>query len=107
MDTKLAEAKYNVGQVIHHRLFDYRGVIVDVDPNFQNTEEWYALMAKSKPARNQPWYHVLVDNTDYTTYVAEQNLESDSNIGPVQHPELEKYFNQPTDGVYTLKQPKN
>ena len=104
---KTTTARYNVGQVIHHRLFDYRGVIIDVDPDFQNTDEWYALMARSKPAKNQPWYHVLVDNTDYTTYVAEQNLEDDHDVSPIHHPELERYFQTVKDGVYKTKQRKN
>lgn len=100
-------AKYNVGQVVHHKLFDYRGVIFDVDPNFQNTEEWYALMARSRPAKNQPWYHILVHGTDYTTYVAEQNLESDYGDADICHPDLEKYFGKVHDGIYTLKRLRN
>lgn len=96
-------AKFNVGQVIHHRLFDYRGVVFDVDPNFSNTDEWYALMARSRPAKNQPWYHILVNGTDYTTYVAEQNLEDDFIGTEVSHPDVKKYFGKYKNGRYTLK----
>jgi len=100
-------ANYTVGQVIHHRLFHYRGVIVDVDPSFQNTDEWYAIMAKSNPNKNQPWYHILVDNTDYVTYVAEQNLETDAAGGPISHPDLEKHFEVDKLGDYRLKRSLN
>ena len=74
MDTT---CKYSVGQIIHHLRFDYRGVIVDLDATFQGTEEWYLEMAKSKPPRDKPWYHVLVDQSFTMTYVAERNLEAD------------------------------
>ena len=104
---KQETAKYMVGQVIHHRLFDYRGVIVDVDPEFQNTEEWYALMARTKPAKNQPWYHILVHGTDYTTYVAEQNLEEDIAGIEITHPELQKFFGNMENGRYTPKRHNN
>lgn len=100
---KQAQAKYNVGQILHHRLFDYRGVVFDVDPNFSNTDEWYALMARSRPSKNQPWYHVLVNGTDYTTYVAEQNLEDDFIGTEISHPEMKKYFGKLENGRYTLK----
>ena len=66
MDTT---CNYSVGQIIHHLRFDYRGVIVDVDATFQGTEEWYVEMAKSKPPRDKPWYHVLVDQSFTMTYV--------------------------------------
>ena len=69
--------KFSIGQIIHHLRFDYRGVIVDVDADFHGSEEWYREMAKSKPPRDKPWYHVLVDQSNTTTYVAEQNLEEE------------------------------
>ena len=68
--------KFSIGQIIHHLKFDYRGVIIDVDSNFQGSEEWYLEMAKSNPPRDKPWYHVLVDQTSSVTYVAERNLEN-------------------------------
>ena len=95
--------KFNVGQVIQHKLFNYRGVVVDVDPLFQNTEEWYDLMAKTRPSKQQPWYHVLVDQTDYVTYVAEQNIMTDSSGIPVNHPEIENYFERMDNGIYITK----
>ena len=92
--------KFSIGQIIHHLRFDYRGVIVDVDADFQGSEEWYREMAKSKPPRNKPWYHVLVDQSNTTTYVAEQNLEEESTPQPVQHPLVTQYFNCFEEGCY-------
>ncbi|MEJ2107089.1 MAG: heat shock protein HspQ [Acidiferrobacteraceae bacterium] len=93
-------AKFSVGQLIHHRLFGYRGVIFDVDSNFQLSDEWYEAVARSRPPKDQPWYHVLVDGTDNTTYVAERNLEADSDGGPVQHPLVNAYFTRFESGRY-------
>jgi heat shock protein HspQ len=85
---------------VHHLLFDYRGVIVDVDATFQGTEKWYEYMAKSRPPKDQPWYHILVDGADHMTYVAERNLEPDSLQQPITHPLLEIYFTDFEDGRY-------
>ena len=100
-------AHYRVGQLIHHKLFDYRGVIVDVDPVFQQSEAWYALMARTKPDKNQPWYHVLVHETDYVTYVAEVNLEVDETDAPITHPEISNYFNTMKNGLYISRRRNN
>ena len=70
------QACFSVGQVVHHLLFDYRGVVFDVDGYFSGTEEWYDQVAKSRPPKDKPWYHVQkIDGT--RTYVAERNLEND------------------------------
>ncbi len=100
MDTT---CKYNVGQIIHHLRFDYRGVIVDVDATFQGTEEWYREMAKSKPPRDKPWYHVLVDQSFTMTYVAERNLEADPSPKPINHPLIDQYFNRFEKGSYQVE----
>ncbi len=94
------EAKFTIGQIIHHLRFNYRGVVLDVDADFQGTEEWYEEVARSRPPKDQPWYHVLVENASHTTYVAERHLESDSENGPVNHPALEELFDQYQDGIY-------
>lgn len=86
------KARFSVGELIHHRLFDYRGVIVDVDQTFQGSEEWYQAVARSRPPKDEPWYHVLVDGSDHTTYVAERNLEADELLQPITHPMLEHFF---------------
>lgn len=90
--TSISRANFSVGDLIHHRLFNYRGVIVDVDSKCQAPDEWYETMAKSRPPKNKPWYHVLVHNATHTTYVAEQNLESDESLEPINHPMLGHYF---------------
>jgi heat shock protein HspQ len=75
-----AKAKYCIGQLIQHKLFDYRGIILGVDLEFKSTDEWYELVAKSRPPKNEPWYHVLVHQKGHQTYVAEQNLQLDPAI---------------------------
>ncbi len=93
-------AKFGVGELIHHKLFDYRGVVVDVDAAFAGTEEWYDTMARSRPPRDEPWYHVLVHGAEHSTYVAERNLEPDSTGEPIAHPVLHRFFDELRDGVY-------
>ncbi len=100
-------AQISPGQLVHHRLFDYRGVIVDVDPDFQSSEEWYQSMARSKPPKDKPWYHVLVDNADHMTYVAEQNLEADGSAKPIHHPALEHFFETFDNGRYIFHRRAN
>ncbi len=85
-------AKFSVGQLVQHRLFAYRGVIFDVDAEFQGSEDWYERVAKSKPPKDCPWYHVLVDGEEHTTYVAERNLDPNSSDEEFEHPLLEQLF---------------
>lgn len=105
--TAIANVKFSVGQLVHHRLFDYRGVIVDVDSSFQGSEQWYQQVAKSRPPKNRPWYHVLVHGSDHSTYVAEQNLEPDSSRQPINHPVLGYFFNRFDNGRYISRRPVN
>ena len=95
-----AKAQFSIGQVIHHRRFRYRGVIVDVDSSFQLTDDWYDEIAVSRPPKDRPWYHVLVHNSDQTTYVAERHLEPDSSGDPVNHPFLHQCFDLFDNGRY-------
>lgn len=97
------EAHFFVGQLIHHKKFNYRGVIVDVDATFQGTDEWYDLVARSRPPKDKPWYHVLVDNADNMTYVAERHLEAASNMEPINHPALERFFDKFQNGTYRAR----
>jgi heat shock protein HspQ len=92
--------KFAIGQLVHHRLFEYRGVVVDVDPEFQGSEEWYEQVAKSRPPKKAPWYRVLVHEADDVTYVAERNLEADSRAEPIIHPLVEDVFSHFEDGRY-------
>ncbi len=101
------KALFFVGQCVHHRLFDYRGVIVDVDPEFQGSEQWYRTMARSRPPKDAPWYRVLVHETEQQTYVAERNLEPDRSGVPVVHSHIGAYFGAFRDGVYQPRRPTN
>ncbi|WP_039018706.1 heat shock protein HspQ [Halocynthiibacter namhaensis] len=100
-----ARAKYHLGQVVHHRIHPFRGVIFDVDPEFANSDEWYdAIPEESRPAKKQPYYHLLAENEEsyYIAYVSEQNLVEDTSGVPVGHPDLEGMFGKITDGKYAL-----
>ena len=89
------EAKFQIGQIVRHRLFSFRGVIFDVDPEFNNTEEWWnSIPAEARPRKDQPFYHLLAENedTEYVAYVSEQNLLNDESAEPVRHPQVRDYF---------------
>lgn len=88
----ISTARFAVGDVVHHRMFDYRGVIFDVDPQCRAPDEWYENVALSRPPRDKPWYHVLVHDAAHTTYVAERNLEPDTSGDAVRHPALDEFF---------------
>ncbi|OQM75986.1 heat shock protein HspQ [Manganibacter manganicus] len=99
-------AKFSIGQVVRHRLFQFRGVIFDVDPQFANTEEWYeSIPAEVRPSKDQPFYHLLAENSDteYIAYVSEQNLLEDDSAEPVRHPHIRDMFEKMPDGSYTPK----
>ena len=102
-----SNAKFRVGQLVEHRMFGYRGVIFDVDPVFQLTEEWYEAMAKSSPPKDEPWYHVLVHDAVHNTYVAERNLAPDESGEPIRHPEIDMWFHGFNDGAYVLRRRAN
>ena len=89
------QAKFIISQIVKHRMFPFRGVIFDVDPEFANTEEWYqAIPEEMRPRKDQPFYHLLAENaqTHYIAYVSQQNLLADESGEPVQHPEVTSYF---------------
>lgn len=99
-------AKFSIGQVVRHRLFPFRGVIFDVDPEFANTEEWYqAIPEEMRPRRDQPFYHLLAENeeTEYVAYVSEQNLLPDTTGTPLRHPQVKELFVAGADGRYRAK----
>ena len=106
MISQVKTAKFKIGQVVRHRLFPFRGVIFDVDPEFHNTEEWYqAIPAAARPRKDQPFYHLLAENaeTEYIAYVSEQNLLEDDTGEPVRHPQLNEMFRRTPDGQYRPK----
>jgi heat shock protein HspQ len=99
-------AKYRVGQVVRHRIHDFRGVIFDVDPVFANTEAWWRAIPEAvRPRKDQPFYHLLAENaeTEYIAYVSEQNLLPDPSGAPLRHEQIEKLFVIDADGAYRLR----
>ena len=101
-----AQARFGIGDVVKHRLFDFRGVVFDVDPVFANSEEWYeAIPEQMRPRRDQPFYHLLAENEDesYVAYVSQQNLMDDSEGGPVEHPSVPELFDAFAEGRYRLR----
>lgn len=99
------KAKFTLGQVVRHRKHPFRGVVYDIDPIFNNTEEWYqSIPEELRPAKDQPYYHLLAENDTsyYVAYVSEQNLVRDDTGEPVDHPEVESMFGALEDGQYQL-----
>lgn len=100
-------AKYHIGQVVRHRTFPFRGIIFDVDPEFDNTDEWYeAIPEEMRPSKDQPFYHLFAENaeTEYIAYVSEQNLLADNNPEPIRHPQVNEVFVRNADGSYAARQ---
>ncbi len=93
-------AQFLVGDLVLHKLFDYRGVVIDVDPHLMLSDEWYDTVARSRPPKDQPWYRVLVHDAILETYVAERNLEPDTSGEPIRHPMIETCFQSFSDGHY-------
>ncbi|MEM8811548.1 MAG: heat shock protein HspQ [Pseudomonadota bacterium] len=96
-------AKYTIGQVVRHRIFPFRGVIFDVDPMFDNTEEWWlSIPEEIRPRKDQPFYHLFAENdeTEYVAYVSEQNLVPDDSGDPIRHPQVTEVFEEREDGSY-------
>ncbi len=102
----VAHASFAIGDVVRHRLFDFRGVIFDVDPVFANSEEWYAAIpADIRPRKDQPFYHLLAENADstYVAYVSQQNLVMDDTEEPIDHPAIPGLFTGYEQGKYRLR----
>src|SRR5919106_6054933 len=99
----MPQARFGIGDVVRHRLFDFRGVIFDVDPVFANSEEWYeAIPEEIRPPKDQPFFHLLAENEDayYVAYVSEQNLMVDDSGDPIEHPQISDVFSELKDGMY-------
>ncbi|MFD1790879.1 heat shock protein HspQ [Ochrobactrum teleogrylli] len=104
--TQIKHAKFQIGQVVKHRLFPFRGVIFDVDPEFANTEEWYeSIPEDARPQRDQPFYHLFAENaeSEYVAYVSEQNLLPDVSGEPLRHPQIDEIFDRLDNGTYRVK----
>lgn len=106
-EIQTTHANFSVGDLVYHRLFDYRGVVADVDPQFMLSEEWYENVARSRPPKDQPWYRVLVHSSNNETYVAERNLTHDTNTEPVDHPLIKEFFREFSGGRYLTGQQVN
>ena len=103
---KARAAKFAIGQVVKHRVFPFRGLIFDVDPEFDNAEEWWqSIPEEIRPRKDQPFYHLLAENSDssYVAYVSQQNLLHDDEAGPVDHPAISGIFDAYQDGRYRLR----
>lgn len=99
-------ARFAIGDVVRHRMFDFRGVIFDIDPVFANSEEWYeSIPAHIRPRRDQPFYHLFAENgeSSYTAYVSQQNLLADGDSGPVDHPQVPELFEDFARGRYRMR----
>ncbi len=99
-------AEFGLGQVVRHRVYPFRGVVFDVDPEFNNTEEWYQQIPEDlRPRKDQPFYHLLAESEDgpYIAYVSQQNLLLDTSRQPCLHPQIPRLFDGPDQGRYTLK----
>jgi heat shock protein HspQ len=86
---KIVQAEFSIGDVVKHRIFDFRGVVFDIDPVFANSDDWYQSIPESvRPSKDQPFYHLFAENADssYIAYVSQQNLLADREHGPVSHP---------------------
>lgn len=100
------EAKFRIGQLVRHRFYPFRGVIFDVDPTFNNTEEWWESIPEHvRPIKDQPFYHLLAENaeSEYLAYVSEQNLVPDESGEPVRHPQVKEFFGDLRDGCYLMR----
>ena len=99
-------ASFGIGDVVRHRIFDFRGVVFDVDPVFANSEEWYdAIPEALRPAKDQPFYHLLAENAEssYVAYVSQQNLVADESEEPIDHPAIADMFEGLDSGRYQLR----
>ena len=104
---KTCQAHFNLGHLVRHNLFGYRGVVVDVDPSFQGNEAWYEIATINQPPKDEPWYHILIDGLEHWAYAAQSNLENDTSAIPIEHPELEYFFDDFSEGTYTTTRTTN
>jgi heat shock protein HspQ len=101
--SKSRNARFKLGEVVKHRVFPFRGVIFDIDPVFNNTDEWWLSIPENvRPSKDQPFYHLFAENgeTEYIAYVSEQNLLPDTTGKPVRHPQIGEVFERDDKGSY-------
>lgn len=103
---KQRNAKFNIGEVVRHKVFPFRGVVFDVDPEYANSEEWWnSIPQEIRPEKDQPFYHLLAENdeTEYVAYVSEQNLERDDSDMPLRNPNVARFFEPKPAGGFRPK----
>ena len=101
-----SKARFGIGDVVRHKMYDFRGVVFDVDPVFANSEEWWeSIPQEARPEREQPYYHLLAENgeSSYIAYVSQQNLTEDGEGGAVEHPSVDELFEEFGEGRYRLR----
>ena len=101
----IQKTRFTIGQVVRHRIYPFRGVIIDVDPEFDNSEEWWqSIPEEVRPGKDQPFYHLLAENenTAYEAYVSEQNLLVDDSGIPVNHPQVAEMFGEFRGDSYAI-----
>ena len=99
------KAKFRIGEVVKHRIHPFRGVVFDVDPEFSNTEEWWlSIPEEMRPRKDQPFYHLFAENETsyYVAYVSEQNLLLDETGQPVDHPNIDDFFEDYDGATYAF-----
>lgn len=102
----IGRARFSPGDIVRHRMFDFRGVVFDIDPVFANSDEWYdSIPEEIRPAKEQPYYHLLAENGDssYIAYVSQQNLVADGDGGPIDHPQIDAMFEGLDRGRYRVR----
>ena len=111
MPMEQGTAKFHIGMPVRHRIYGFRGVVFDVDPEFDNSEEWYDNIPEEvRPRKNQPYYHLFAETSEkapYIAYVSEQNLVPDENSDPIDHPAIEEYFDVQDDGLFIIRNKMN
>jgi len=96
-------AKFGIGEVVQHRHYPFRGVVYEIDPAFDNSDEWWhSIPEEIRPRKDQPYYHLLAENdrTTYVAYVSEQNLRPDDTGRPCRHPQIKSHFENFESGRY-------
>jgi len=105
-DVTLRTAKFAIGAVVRHRIYPFRGVVFDVDPVFDNTEEWWlSIPEEVRPRKDQPFYHLLAENaeTEYVAYVSEQTLLPDTSGEALRHAGIAEMFERDAAGAYRMR----
>jgi|SRR5271167_4782208 len=100
---KKSVAKFAIGQVIRHRVYEFRGVVFDVDPEFSDsTATCETVLVEGRLGKDQPFYYLLAENdrNPYVAYVSEQSMILDTSDEPISHPQIDDLFERDETGRY-------